>query len=752
MDYYEKSVNSVNSKAEDVFVQLFREAFGPDKEEKLYVQYPFLDIYDNQRYIDFALVNEDMRIAIEIDGETYHNPKLISENKYYDDLLKQNSLIHKEWKIFRWAYKQLLSQPEKVKDELHIFLGEKPQFKDFLPPQQGQVIELRQYQQEALENLQKMRENGESIALLYHATGSGKTITAVTDAKTLGGRTLFLVNALKLADQAETTFAKIWPEASRGKYTGNVKSKSENVILATIQSISRNLKDFPPDTFDYIIIDECHHAAAKTYKNILNHFQANFILGLSATPERTDGENMLELFQNLAHKLDLKTAVEKGILAPIRCIRVKINIDLSDVRINGIKYNMQDLESKIYLPERNNMIVDTYLKYVSHKKTLVFCASVNHAKEIAGLLQKSGVKAEPISGQDKLDYRNVILEQYEHGDINVLCACDLLNEGWDSPRTEVLFMARPTMSKTIYMQQVGRGTRKCAGKEDLLVFDFVDNARMLNTPCSLHRVLNIAEYHPFEYVIAPQEKRKLDKNMTYKGEKPTMYLDILIDVKDFEIIDLFDWQIEAKGMLSQSEFVRMVDVQEVTVDTYIKNGKIIPDLAIPISDTRKFNYFQKESIEKYAIEFNWEIITEANIKEMFIEYIKTMDMSFSYKPVLFLAMLNNCNKEGKVKIKDMIDFFISFYEGRKAQGLKVEKSSSLFNKDGYSKKDVENLIFRNPFKVSADMTFVKRCREIEWVMFNPSVFKKLSNLEKEWIADRCNEKLDEYYARFLKDG
>lgn len=259
MYYYEKNVTTVSSKAEDIFVQLFCETFGPEKGDKLYVQYPFNDIYGNQRYIEFALKNEEMRIAIEIDGEMYHNPKLISENKYYDDLLKQNSLVHNDWKIFRWAYKQLINQPEKVKDELITFLGEKPilkTFDDYLPPQQGQVIELREYQEEALENLQKMRANGESIALLYHATGSGKTITAAIDAKSVGGRTLFLVNALKLADQAEETFAKIWPEASRGKFTGSIKNKTEHVLFASIQSISRNLDDFSSDSFDYIIIDE----------------------------------------------------------------------------------------------------------------------------------------------------------------------------------------------------------------------------------------------------------------------------------------------------------------------------------------------------------------------------------------------------------------------------------------------------------------------------------------------------------------
>ena len=413
-----------------------------------------MDIYGRHRYIDFALESPKSKIAIEIDGETYHNPSKVSENKYADDLLKQNSLIYDNWKVYRWIYSQLEKQPEKVKDELITFLGSSPMFKAFeadLPVQMGQTIELRDYQQEAIENLKKMREDGKTIALLYHATGVRKTITAATDAKAVGGRTLFLVNALKLASQAKDTFAKVWPEATLGEYTGSQKDMSQTVIFATVQSISKDLEKFSPTDFDYLIVDECHHAAANTYQKIFTYFHPKFILGLTATPERSDGEDMLELFQNVAHKMDLKTAVERGVLVPIRCIRVKTNIDLTDVRINGIKYNSQDLESKLFIPERNQLIVDTYLKYVNGKKTVIFCASVDHAAEIVKLLRDSGVKAEAVSGRDRVEVREKILKDYETGSTNVLCVCDLLNEGWDSPHTTVLFMARPTMSKTIYL-------------------------------------------------------------------------------------------------------------------------------------------------------------------------------------------------------------------------------------------------------------------------------------------------------------
>ena len=577
-----------------------------------------MDIYGRHRYIDFALESPESKIAIEIDGETYHNPGKVSENKYADDLLKQNSLIYDNWKVYRWIYSQLEKQPEKVKDELITFLGTSPMFKAFeadLPVQMGQTIELRDYQQEAIDNLKRMREDGKTIALLHHATGVGKTITAATDAKAVDGRTLFLVNALKLASQAKDTFAKVWPEATLGEYTGSQKDVSQTVIFATVQSISKDLAKFSPTDFDYLIVDECHHAAANTYQKIFTYFHPKFILGLTATPERSDGEDMLELFQNVAHKMDLKTAVERGILVPIRCVRVKTNIDLTDVRINGIKYNSQDLESKLFIPERNQLIVDTYLKYVNGKKTVIFCASVDHAAEIAKLLRDNGVKAEAVSGRDRVEIRNKILKDYETESTNVLCACDLLNEGWDSPHTKVLFMARPTMSKTIYMQQLGRGIRRCPGKDDLLVIDFVDNANMFNMLYSLHRVLDISKYQPMAYVLAPENKRKLDQDMLFKGEKPEAWLDVPIDVDDYEIIDLFNWQNSVKDMISQIEFVRMVDVQSETVDRYIKDGKIKPDLSVPFGDKRMFHYFREESVRNIAKQYGWDLITPQNMAE-----------------------------------------------------------------------------------------------------------------------------------------
>jgi len=742
---------NARSVAEDIFVEVFCEAFGPDKTQFLSIQHPFVDIYGDRRFIDFALENENEKIAIEIDGETYHNPKNISENKYYDDLLKQNSMIYNEWRVYRWAYRQLKNNREKVKDELVIFLGSMPEFRtfdEFLPKQKGHVFALKAHQKEAIESLEQMRKNNESIALLYHATGTGKTVTAVSDAKALGERTLFLAHTKELVYQAKNTFQKLWSEKESGLYLAENKQNDSYVVCASIQSVSQNIDEFKPSDFGYIIVDECHHGAASTYKKVLGYFKPKFTLGLTATPERTDGEDLLQIFKNVAHKLDLKTAVENGELCSVRCIRVKTNIDLSTVKINGIKYESQELESKLFLPERNQIIIDTYIKFVKNKKTVIFCASVKHAQEIAALLLASGVKSQAVSGTLRDSERKQILNDYEYGDVEVLCACDLLNEGWDSPMTEVLFMARPTLSKTLYIQQLGRGMRIIKGKEFLLVFDFIDNCNLFNTPYSLHRMLKIQKYSHGEPVLAQKSDWTRDKDLIFRGEKPEFVLDIPLDTFDYELIELFDWQEETKNMKSQLEFVRMVDVQAETIEKYIREEKLKADLEVPIGEKRTFKYFKEDTIRKYAAEYKWDLITAANMKDKFIDMVKTMDMSFSYKPVLLKAILEHIDDKGKIRISDIVDYFMDFYEERKSNGLFIEKPSSIYAKDNVSRKEVERNIFLNPFKRFEDMRFLKRSTDVEYVEINRHIFKHLTQVEKEWISKHCDEKLKEYYKRF----
>ena len=739
-----------NSGTEDRFIELFCEAFGAEKGRYVYLQYPMVDIYGGHRTIDFAVNLPEGRVAVEVDGNTWHQPGKVSQDKYHDDLLKQNSMVHDGWKVYRWTSAQIEKTPERVKDELVTFLGSSPVFQEMeedLPPQQGKVIELMEHQEEALQNLKEMRENYKSIALLFHATGTGKTVTAVSDAKTVGKRTLFLVHRHELVDQAVRTFNQIWPEVTAGRFEGGARETDAYVVCATVQSIARNLELFRPDDFGYLVIDECHHGTADTYRKIMSYFRPAFTLGLTATPERTDGEDLLEIFRNIAHKLDIKTAVELDTLVPVRCIRIKTNIDMRDVRISGFKYNSLDLESTIRVPERNQLLVDTYTEYVHGKPTVVFCASVRHAEEIAERFRNAGVEASCVSGSTNAIERKRIFSDYESGRLQVLCACDLLNEGWDSPYTEVLFMARPTMSKTIYMQQLGRGMRKAPGKEFLMVFDFVDNANLFNMPYSLHRLLGIDEYVAGGLVLGTKHGIAFDRDMFRQGNKPEVLVDYPVHMTGFETIDLFNWQEKAEHMLSQIAFTQMVNVQSETIDRYIRDGKIVPDMEVPVSENHSFKFFEKDTVLRYAKEFGWTVITKENMKSIFLQMVDTMTMSYSYKPVFLKAFLQNMDGNGNAPLDRVAADFTAFYEKRKENGLQVEKKTCIFTKGGYTQHDVERLILSMPFKRFEDMHVMRHSKQLGILQFYKALFKQLTDEDYDRILESCDKAIERYFAR-----
>lgn len=746
------------SSAEDLFIDLFVDTFGIEKAGYLYSQYPFYDIYQNARFADFVLENGAQRIAIEIDDEASHNPRLVSRDKYCDDLLKQNSMINLGWDVYRWTVRQMQKQPDTVSDELRVFLGNDPRFKeidDYLPSQRGQAInaeklELREYQQEALDSLSEMRANKETIALLYHATGTGKTVTAVMDAKRCGGRVLFVAHTMELVNQAFATFESLWNNVSVGKFADSIKDTETHVVCGSIQSVALNLDMFKENAFDYIIIDEAHHASADTYQKVLAYFQPKFILGLTATPERADDTNILEIFKNTAHKLDIQTAVEIGALVPVRCIRIHTNIDMTKVRFNSVQYNIRDLDVKICVTERNQLIVDTWLEYVKNRRTVVFCASVKHAEQVAQLFKNAKVSAIAVSGGMKTSERNEHLAKFADGDIKVLCACDLLNEGWDCPQTEVLFMARPTMSKVLYTQQLGRGMRNSEGKDHLMVFDFVDNASQYNAPYSMHRLFKLKDYHVGATVLGKKGQREAELELYAKGERPDAIIDYPVTATDYEIVDIFNWQEEVQGMISQMEFVRRVDVQSETIERYIREGLLVPDLIVPMSEHRTFKYFKEDSLFSYAEQYKWKLINDSNRIDLFMEMVEKMDMSYSYKPVLLKAIFTYADANGRVKISDIVDYFRDFYEGRRKNNLIVEKSNSIYAKGNYTDKDVERNVLSNPFKRFEDMNMFRHTKTLGIIEVDSTIWKKLSVDDKTNIVTICDNNLEKYYQRISK--
>jgi superfamily II DNA or RNA helicase len=752
LDNYQNHYQAVDtaSFAEDLFVELFQETFGLDKIQYLINEYPCQNIYGDNCYIDYALKTDLDAFAIEIDGEQWHNPALVSEDKYLDDLLKRNSLTYLGWRVYIWTYRQLVNERDKVKSELVQFLGQSPHFRiydDYLPRQRGAVLELRPHQEETLDRLQELRAEYHSMALIADAQGTGKTTTAVLDACSMGFRTLFVAHTLELLQQAANRFKELWPQA-RVKIIDNYAGPLDaDVMVASIQGLHNRLSQFAPDHFGYIIIDEAHHAAAATYRKVLSYFNPRFLLGLTATPERHDQESIMEIFQNEAHRLDLKTAVEIGELVPIRCVRVKTNIDFSQVRINGIRYNYRDLDNCVHVPERNQLIVETYLSHVPGERAVVFCASVQHALEVAQLFRDSGVKAEVVEGRMKKRDREAILENYHQGRVKVLCACDILNEGWDSPETAVLFMARPTLSKVIYLQQLGRGTRKVAGKEALLVFDFIDNTARHNHSVNLHRLLRLREYRPGALVMAPPEEMEEENRRLRLGEKIETILPHNIFIKDYELVDLFDWQEEIKDMMSLHELALELYVDDATARRWVDEGKITPgpDFELPMGRVNH-RYFQRERLEDIRQQLNIPARKPEEIRQDFFRYVKAGHMTTSHKPVMLKGMLTLVNEKGQVDLGALVSYFRAFYEQRADAGLQIEITTATINRvKEMSDFDVARLMLTMPFEKFERKFFLEHRKDLSQVAFVPALWKRLSEEDKDELLGICERQIDRYY-------
>lgn len=738
--------------AEDLFVELFEETFGLEKVQYLINEYPCQNIYGDNCYIDYAIKTDSAAFAIEIDGESWHNPALVSVDKYLDDLLKRNSLTYLGWKVYIWTYRQLVNERERIKSELVQFLGQNPHFRiydDFLPRQRGALIELRPHQQETLDRLEELRGKYNSMALIADAQGTGKTTTAVLDARCLGLRTLFVAHTLELLQQAESSFKKLWPEA-RVRIIDDYSSPLDgDVLIASIQGLHRRLDQFSPDYFGYIIIDEAHHAAAPSYRQVLSYFKPQFLLGLTATPERHDQESIMELFQNEAHRLDLKTAVEIGELVPIRCVRIKTNIDFSRVRINGINYNYRDLDNCIHVPERNRVIVETYLSHVPGQKAVVFCASVKHAEEVAKLFRQTGVNAQVVEGRMKKQTREEVLADYSQGEIKVLCACDMLNEGWDSPETSVLFMARPTLSKVIYLQQLGRGTRKAEDKDALLVFDFIDNTVRHNHSVNLHRLFRSREYRPGALVLAPPEQMENEKRRLLLGEKIDTILPHNIFVRDYELVDLFDWQEEIKEMMSMPQLAMELYVDDKTVRSWLAEDKISPgpDLELPMGRITH-RYFKQDRLDDIRKQLGIPARKQEEIREDFFKYVKSGSMSASYKPVMLKGLLQAVNEKGQAELGALVSYFRSFYEQRADSGLPIDVPNAEINRvKAMSDFEVARLMLTMPFEKFERKFFLEHRKDLNQVAFVPALWKRLTDGDKEELIGICEKQIERYYEK-----
>lgn len=342
-------------------------------------------------------------------------------------------------------------------------------------------IKPNKFQNDALNNLKSIREQNKRKALLVAATGTGKTYLSAFDVKEFNSnKTLFVVHREEILKKSKESFEKVIQNKTISFFNSNEKNKDDEIVFASQQTLHRHLQEFDKNEFDYIIIDEAHHCGAITYQKIINYFEPKFLLGMTATPERMDNFNIYELFDyNVAFDLRLKDAINNDFVCSFNYFGISdINsVDLEDVDISK---DIDLIASKMMIHERVDYIIEqmNIYKYDGEKMyCIAFCVDQKHANYMASEFNKRGIKSASLISDLNSKEREQILNDFQNSnnDLKVVFAVDILNEGIDIPKINLVLLLRPTNSPIIFLQQLGRGLRKDGEKSFLTVLDFIAN-------------------------------------------------------------------------------------------------------------------------------------------------------------------------------------------------------------------------------------------------------------------------------------
>lgn len=336
-------------------------------------------------------------------------------------------------------------------------------------------------QREALSNLEMMRSNGQNKALLISATGTGKTYLSAFDAKkTNPKRLLFIVHRLNIAEASKKSYERVFGNTkSYGVYSGGRKEIESDFVFSTIQTLTKedNLAQFSRDHFDYIVIDETHRSGADSYKRVLEYFEPKFLLGMTATPERTDGLDIFKQFDyNIAYEIRLHRALEEDMLCPFHYYGV------TDLSVNGIMLEETSEFRFLTASERIDRIIEKAKFYgccTDEIRGLIFCSSTDECKQLSLGFNQRGYRTTALTSSSSEKERSEAIEKLESNDIksrlHYIFTVDIFNEGVDIPTVNQVIMLRPTQSAIIFVQQLGRGLRKIENKDYLTVIDFIGN-------------------------------------------------------------------------------------------------------------------------------------------------------------------------------------------------------------------------------------------------------------------------------------
>ena len=601
--------------------------------------------------------------------------------KTFEDLFNHHSIVIDDEELRK--YSKSWHRPAAIKD-----LDRYDESEEDADTKVHVLYEPRGAQIEALCALENSRAEGAVKGLVQAATGVGKTYLAAFDSRNYR-RVLFVAHREEILKQAAQSFRNVRNSDDYGFFNRADKCTDKSVIFASVATLgnARYLSDkyFEPEYFDYIVVDEFHHAVTDQYRRIVEYFKPQFMLGLTATPERMDGRSIYELCDyNVPYEISLKEAINKGMLVPFHYYGIYDDTDYSTLHLVRGRYDEKELnETYIGNVHRHDLIYKYYCKYGS-KRALGFCCSRAHAEEMAREFTQRGIPSAAVYSNADGEFseeRNVAIEKLKAGEIRVIFSVDMFNEGVDITDVDMVMFLRPTESPIVFLQQLGRGLRKSAGKKYLNVLDFIGNYEKAG------RVRFFLSGNPRSFTGT--------NDPTGRDDMPD---DCLIDF-DMRVIDLFaemDKKHRKLQDLIRNEYWRVKDQighRPSRMDLFTYMDDEIYQMAISHAKDNPFKKYMEylKSLGELTLE---EEKVYGTIGREFINVIETTNMSKVYKMPVLMAFYNGGNVRLSVTEEQLLESWKKFFN------------------DGTNWKDLDPKQTYEQYKAMTDQQHIRKIKQM----------------------------------------